>query len=596
MSPSTQRTRRLIMLSLAITLATSLIAQLGHALPAAAHPPTSPPSQQHVRSVQDKSQQQPTTESPSIIVNTSEMTEPMKKQKKKKPAKTFGPPHTRQAPFRRPIFDLESLPDFNLQPFSTPWRHRMTYSIQWSIGPQFLAQIAAAQRHTDRNRDRNMDVAASQSVPFNFSMSQIMMDLQLVPLDPAKSNELLLSRVPITSHEATILVRTDIPEDWYRLEIQFWHESNDSSNGGRNHNSWDLSSSRLIISPGIVHSDPGLPIPREVGIWRSEEAIKVTSLLRDFKEWDEFVEMVSHEVQQERLALKNYDSFSSRQGLQDYKDAVLEEYQSQEEFRMPNPPKASPWHSRIKSLILAPWKSTPSSTFERTHFPQESFRFKEAMSVVTGRDGYPDYGEEELEAMAETESANDQPYPPSSANDMDALTELWSKATAPETESYDDSLDEDESYESPSADLSNAQITIENGKDVMPFGTAATWRANRDRTIGWQTSDQLIQDHVLLAVELIEVPSQLLPSTESSASPKSSITREELIEKSLEQPRIALLTDRIPASWGAIVARMPTWVQPGTYQIRLKGVGHQGVQWAEVSQPFVVQSDPFLYV
>ncbi|KAF9115944.1 hypothetical protein BGX27_005636 [Mortierella sp. AM989] len=628
--------RGLSFLSLAVIFICSFIVQTGHAFPVELVP-------LHVR---DDSFATTRRQLGSVIskagINTSQpeqlstsdpakdtSAKKTKKKKKKKKVFTGGPPPIRRGQFRRPTFDQQSLSEFFLSPVDTPWRHRMTYSLEWNIGPQFLDQIKAAQRDNDLDDslvfpehkpnmplDKGDDQFKEMTEGIAVTQKPLSMDIYLVPLDPAKPNELLLSRLDVASGQAKIQVRTEIPLGWYRLEIHFWERAIQVDNDGRTSNAnqgkevWDLSVSSLISSPG--HAKPNATPTREVGVWRGKEAIEVTTLIPEFKEWTEFVETVSQESKQERWNTEEFAGLNSQidlaQRRRERKQAILEEHRSEEEFRMPKPSvDSSGLKNQMKSLVLRLWGTSKSvvlpepTSFERTLFPQESFRFKEAMAVVANREGTPDFHEEELEMMEEEEEEEERQHVPSlrklawnqAMEELGDLAAIWNERMTEETNEDDDGLDQNESYGSPPTGLSDLEIHIENGKTTVQPGMLMTWRENRDRTVSWRITDTMNRDDVLLTIELIKAPGVINPSvTDDSHRMK---TRAELIQKSLQQERLSLLTDRVPGWWGAAVVRMPTWILPGTYQLRLKGVGKQGVEWADVSQPFVVQSDPYLY-
>ncbi|KAG0304626.1 hypothetical protein BGZ98_005268 [Dissophora globulifera] len=510
----------------------------------------------------------------------------------------------------------------------------MSYSLEWSAGPDMMKQIATAQR------DGVVDEDHQESSTMTTARQSLSMDILLLPLDPGKTSELLLSRIPLSSHNARISVRTDIPADWYRLEIHFWDEDPHRLDHARYQphsvaatvpdkaDIWDVSSSSLILAPGLARTAQlsGIVHAREVGVWRSEEAIQVTALGPDVQEWKEFVETVSEETQQERwnseFAARPDDMAVSQQRYQELKKTFLEQQHSRNEFRMPRPITigASGLQDRIKSLLYGLWRPGSSATsttaaaaaqppiqvatFERSHFPQESFRFKDAMDVAVNRELPPDFLEEELEEMREeVEEAGAQHLRFSeqqlewdqALKQLDGLMAVWS--TVPEYIVDDDALDQDENYGAPPPGLSDLHILIEHGNDVIVPGTPMTWRANRDRTVSWQATKALASDNVLFTVELIKAVDIMEPGAESPESERKAelMTRAQLIQKSLEQPQLAILTDRIPGRWEATMVRVPSWVPSGTYQVRLKGVGDIGVQWTDVSQPFAVQSDPYLY-
>ncbi|KAF9209599.1 hypothetical protein BGZ49_003086 [Haplosporangium sp. Z 27] len=471
-----------------------------------------------------------------------------------------------------------------------------------------MDQIATAQRNLEID-----NISSSQKDDrYEASQRPVVMDIHLIPLDPAKPTELLLSRLDVTSGRATIQVRTEIPPGWYRLEIHFWDEGSKDdyrtliNNSGKD-KAWNLQTSNLISSPG--HAKPiNTIMAHEVGVWRGNEAIEITTLTPELAEWTEFIETISQEARQERWNLANFDGldFASAEAQRKRKlrEMILEEHRSEEEFRMPNIFIDTPRiHDRMKSLVLGFWGKSktgvppdPLSSFERTNFPQEKFRFKDAMVVMSNREGTPDFLEAEIELMddkdKEEEAKGNGPSLERIAwgkamNELDSLMDIWSETT--EIREAVGGLEENKSNDVSPSGLSDLHIRIEHGRDTVPEGSPTAWRSNRDRTVSWQTSD-LIPDDVLLAIELIEAPK--VNEEDDSLVME---TRAELIQESLQQKRFALFTDRIPISWGASVVRMPTWVLPGTYQVRLTGIDSRGKKWVDVSQPFVVLSDPYLY-
>ncbi|KAF8941556.1 hypothetical protein BGZ58_006959 [Dissophora ornata] len=533
--------------------------------------------------------------------STPKMATRDKNKKKKKKKVTWGTPPTRQRLFHQPTFDQQSLPGFSLQPIQAPWRHEMGYSLEWSTDPQFLNQ-AVATTQGDR-----LYVSAPQKTDVQRS---ILIDIHLIPLDPREPSELLLSRVPVDSLRAEIRVRSDIPPGWYRLEIDFWDEDpsrldrHPSTKYPEKGEAWGAFLSNLVLSHGILKSTPSNALDtlqvRKVGVWRGEDAIEVTAIGPEVPEWREFVETVSQETRQERWGSEDLFEGRPHRALQ---EVFAEERQSREEFRMPRPVSGTTeLQSRMKAFLVglqgkaSLLESQPQQPplFERTHFPQELFRFKKAMSFMANRDTGSDFSGEELEELEDIEAEQGHRLAEQKLSwdlakqRLDALMAVWN---GPSGRSMDD-----DRMDPPG--LSDLRIHIEHGRATVAPDESATWRSNCDRTVSWHVSDTMADDHVLLAVELIQAPDVL--ATEESEPSRSGgagmgRTRAELIQMSLRQPRVAVLADRIPVSWGATAARVPTWVLPGTYQVRVKGVGRQGVQWVDVSQPFAVQSDPYVY-
>ncbi|KAF9912768.1 hypothetical protein BX616_010233 [Lobosporangium transversale] len=569
-----------------------------------------------------------------------------KKKKKKKTKHTIGPILVQQSLFCQPSYDPQSLPGFSLQPFSTPWRHQMIYSLTWETSPEFLNQIVAAQRGLfTQTKSKEKTLVEDTGIKHiqkdacaNFSKDNISilwetltMDFHLVPFDPIKSDELLLSRVPISSGKVEFKVRIDIPPEWYRLQIRFWNEQLEPLYH-RSHlwtvikdSLWSLASSyvgynRTSSNKQINTSINDVLAPRQVGTWRGEEAIEVTSLSPEMKEWDEFIQTVSHEVQEEKWSIKEFIPSTSntttdesiqqehqqQQQRQKQQQQRLEEHRSKEEFRISklvNNPPPSPWCSWINMFAPKPSSITPPASlpleFQRSQFSQESFRFKDTMNVIASRDSYPDFQEDEIQEMEEeTEEAKKQglAVPQISIIDtatkaeVETLLEIWGKTSEMID---DDSLEQNEEYGSVQAGHPDLHILIENGKEAALPNSYTSWRANRDRIVSWKVSRKLIHDRVLFTVELVKAPKLSLSS--SLTGFKKFSTRAEMIQQSLQQPRTAVLTDHVPSTWGAIIVRMPTWVLSGPYQIRLQGLNREGIKWADVSQPFAVQSDPFLY-
>ncbi|KAF9303795.1 hypothetical protein BGZ74_003031 [Mortierella antarctica] len=393
------------------------------------------------------------------------------------------------------------------------------------------------------------------------------MDFFLTPLDTARTNELLVTRVPIERQNAQFEVRTDIPPGWYRLQINFWDRGSavpgihkETQNFGE-HEPWVMENSLLISEPGVTSLDP------------------------EFQEWDEFLD----------LAEKEHQRQIARQ-------EVLSRLQTQEEYDRYRSKAAHLDLNEFSVLIVEP--TTTTTTFERTEFPQDTFRFKDALAEVANRDMPPDFSADEIMDLQEQDEmptyAPDRLAAVQIQNTVEEVLGIWREEPVD-----DDALDENEDFGAlPPQGLTDLQLRIEHGGKVADRMEKIEWRANRDRTISWQTSKELVQDEALFAVELIHTPPVVVwPSNmekekeEEGGEALQPVTanRASLIQGALREPQVALLTDHIPGSWGAIVVRIPAWVRPGVYQVRVTGTGRRGVQWADVSQPFEVKSDPYLY-
>ncbi|KAF9182812.1 hypothetical protein BGZ51_004392 [Haplosporangium sp. Z 767] len=472
----------------------------------------------------------------------------------------------------------------------------MTYSFEWTVGPLFLEHLESFQGTPPvalSSQEPSCDNDNNRRHDPTIIRGPLVMDLHLVPLDPGKPNELIFSRVPIAALRAKAQVRTEIPPGWYRLEVQFWEEGSmdfiRNINKGHRNDVWDLSTSVLASSPGCAKSlaldSLNTQQTRQVGVWRGMEAIEVTSMDPSYLEWNEFVQTVSHETLRERLESNAIISSSIR-------DLFREEHQAAEEFRMRKDPNLmSIFQDRLKSFLSGSWGSPiaeKKAWFERTRFPQESFRFKAVMNSMMRRNMPPDFLENELEDLKEdeeeTRNATSEERGPLhlwnvETGRLNQLMQVWN------TTSIQAGPEQADGH-------SRLGIRLEHGREIMSLGASVTWRANRYRTVSWQTSGALDGEDVLLTVELITAP---LMDLEGLSSSPSAMTRAEMIQHSIQRPRLAVLTDRVPGFWGAIVVRLPTWIDPGIYQIRLRGVGRQGRQLADVSQPFAVYSDPYLY-
>jgi len=477
-----------------------------------------------------------------------------KSKKKKNPRKDLNvTPRLRVAPFHGPTFDQGSISAMRMGTIQMPWRHRMAYDIEWTVEPDLLEKMSSTPSHT------------------------ITMDIHLVPLDLGRASELLLTRVPAISSRAKVHIRSEIPEGWYRLVFYFWQEPS-----GQNE-------------------------PERIGVWRGPDAIKVMTLAPDDLEWDEYIATVSHETKQEALGkdamVGRPESLSLRRQRQALQAEFAKEKRQREEFQLPSEGQMQGHGhplgvlSRLWKAVAVPLKLAPDSQspYLRTSIPQDSFQLKKHLAL-SDREGVPDFTEVELEEVLATHTKH-QIVTDEELGQLDQMMTVWNNNQENQDKSFtgediqdDDGMDEDESFGRPLDGLSDLQIHIENGRDVVSHSEALAWRANRDRTVSWKTSPVLEEDNPLMVVDLIATPE---PQSGGSTRPPS--TRAELIQKSLEQPRVSLLSDQIPGSWGAVMVRIPSWVPQGIYQVRVRGSGRAGIQWADVSQPFFVQSDPYLY-
>ncbi|KAF9927414.1 hypothetical protein FBU30_003272 [Linnemannia zychae] len=123
---------------------------------------------------------------------------------------------------------------------------------------------------------------------------------------------------------------------------------------------------------------------------------------------------------------------------------------------------------------------------------------------------------------------------------------------------------------------------------------ATTWRSNRDRIISWRIppSIHILGDSLLLEIEIVATP------VFQQSNHVSQWTREMIVNVALrqQQPSSILLTDRIPITWRAMQVKIPAWVPTGIYHIRVRGVSDDGSRFVEdLSQPFAVLSDPYIY-
>lgn len=655
--------------------------------------------------------------------------------------------------YRGPVYEQRSVPGFHMATIEAPWRYRMRYTLDWTLDSDLREQIeegltrAEAMRQAQARQyeathqvvDGDKETTTSSMVMEKQRLragSELMIDFQLIPLDHVKTNELLLTRVPVSSLQVHIQLRPEVPEGWYRLQIQFWEEpdpsspdcdlfsssASDSDNSDKDgkddkNMDWDSADSILLTSPGRLKLDTWANncFPRQVGIWRSSEAIEVVGLGPKDLEWDEFIETLSRETRQEQWSLSEFSSRSpsptERTSREQQKAILREEHLAIEDFREPRlvvvaETDGGRWgwgygqlsgiHRRIKGFLAnyPPWgtnnnkgmattateAATSSSTadgdgsssistpglslrrlqekrsYERTIFPQDSFRYQEFVGPNI-KDVVPDFLVQELEefedaemdaldarqeqilqqkqrqldgqkaedVIVEEEGEDVVIYPMSEWNPeiarLQELMGVWNAGTVLKRRDGDgdggDSMEE-ESSEEVVADRNDQEEEEEEEELILEVGgesrmreqrlnpgiwqgaietdsyTTATWRSNRDRIISWQISPTLnLKDTLLLDIELVATPRF------SQQSQQTSRTRETIVQAVLEKPSVALLTDRVPVTWKAVQVTLPAWVPTGIYHIRIRGVsevvGGGGAVVEDVSQPFVVLSDPYLY-
>ncbi|KAG0313760.1 hypothetical protein BGZ97_009925, partial [Linnemannia gamsii] len=700
-------------------------------------------------------------------LNASAKRRKKKKKKKKKvviegqdvtPTPEEIPPPAPPVPgkqYQGPMYEQRSVPGFHMATIEAPWRHRMSYTLDWTLDSDLGGQIeegltraeAMRQAQARQYEDTHHGVNGDKETPTTPAVvekqklrtgSELVMDFQLIPLDHVKTNELLLTRVSVSSLQAHIQLRSEVLEGWYRLQIQFWEEPDptsldcdlfSSSATDRNNRSdkdgkdnkdmdWNSTDSILLDSPGRLKLDTWTNkcFPRQVGIWRSAEAIEVTGLGPKDLEWNEFIETLSRETRQERWSLAEFSSQSSsptgRTSRELQKAILREEHLAMEEFREPRPvvvaeTKGGRWgwgigqlsgiHHRIKGFLAnhPPWgtnsnkemantatePATSSSTadgdgssststpelslrrrqrqekrpYERTIFAQDSFRYQEFVGPNI-KDVVPDFLVQELEefedaemdalearqerilqqkkqqqqdgqkvegVVVEEEGEDVLIYPMSEWNPeiarLQELIDIWNAGTLLKKRDSDgdsgdsmeersseevvvDRIDQEEEEEELILEVEGGEKRL-RGQRLNPriwqgaietdSYAAATWRSNRDRIITWQISPTLnLQDTLLLDIELVATP------TFSQQNQQTTRTRETIVQAVLEKPSVALLTDRVPVSWKAVQVTLPAWVPTGTYHIRIRGVsevvGSGGIAVEDVSQPFVVLSDPYL--
>ncbi|KAG9061448.1 hypothetical protein KI688_007439 [Linnemannia hyalina] len=659
-----------------------------------------------------------------------------------------------------PVYEQKSLPGFHMAAVEAPWRYQMSYTLDWKVDENLRERIEEGLTTAEaRRQDQMWRYETAKTQPgatvsdegFTGPVvekqrlrvgSELVMDFQLIPLDQVKSNELLLTRVPVSSLQAHIQLRPEVLEGWYRLQVQFWEEPVPSSpdcdlfasssddygedNGydkdGKDRDWGEASDSVLLSSPGRLKEDiwTNNCFPRQVGIWRSAEAIEVTNLGARDLEWEEFIETLSRETRQERWSLAEFSSSKSseRTSWGQQKAILREEHLAIEEFREPKPVvvngsgdsggrwgwglgfgRLSEIRHRIKGFLAHPlWGSsdsnkaatateqeTPSSTasaglspvmssssssappippvpplrrrqdkriYERTVFPQDSFRYQEFVGPNI-KDVIPDFLVQELEEFEDAEmdalearqgrleqrkkqlkeaGKNDEDvvveeedvaiYPMSEWDPeiarLQELMDVWNSGALLKKRDGDvdgDSMqqeieevvaDQDDEEEDEKENEQELILEVERGVQARnglnpriwqgaietDSQAPVTWRSNRDRIISWRIPQQSShQATFLLDIELTATP--IDPKEQ-----KTTWTREMIAQAALDQqPAVALLTDRVPVTWGSVQVTLPAWVPTGTYHVRIQGVSEVGggVVVGDVSQPFVVLSDPYLY-
>ncbi|KAK5814944.1 hypothetical protein F5H01DRAFT_367348 [Linnemannia elongata] len=655
-----------------------------------------------------------------------------------------------------PVYGQNSLPGFHMAVIEAPWRYRMSYTLDWTVDEDLRERIEEGLTIAEARRQEQMRRYEAATTQPGATVSderitgpvvekqrlrvgsELVMDFQLIPLDQVKSNELLLTRVPVSSLQAHIQLRPEVLEGWYRLQIQFWEEPVPSSpdcdlfassadedkgkdNGydkdGKDSDWGEASDSVLLSSPGRLKEDiwSNNCFPRQVGIWRSAEAIEVTKLGPQDLEWEEFIETLSIETRQERWSLAESTSSkpSERTSWEQQKAILREEHLAIEEFREPKPVvvdesgdgggrwgwelglgRLSGVHHRIKGFLAhPPWGSNNSNkaatatevetssftadagsspvmsssassappapplrrrqdkrTYERTVFPQDAFRYQEFVGPNI-KDVIPDFLVQELEQFEDAEmdalearqerieqlkkqlkeggqnnedvkvEVGDEVIYPMSEWDpeiagLQELMDVWNGGALLKrdgdvggdsmqqdeiaelvTDRDDDEKDENEQELIPQVEQGGQargalNTRIWQGAVETDSQAPVTWRSNRDRIISWRIPQQSPhQTTLLLDIELVATP--INPKEQ-----QMTWTREAIAQVALDQqPPVALLTDRVPATWGAVQVTLPAWVPTGTYHVRIRGMSGVGggPVVEDVSQPFVVLSDPYLY-
>ncbi|KAG0215238.1 hypothetical protein BGX33_001337 [Mortierella sp. NVP41] len=504
-----------------------------------------------------------------------------KKKKKKKPTAVPGqeegvvvqeqvvveeevapPMQVRQ--IRGPTFDQHSVPGFHMAAIDSPWRHRMSYTLEWTADDDMREHIGAAMTRAEemrqeqgRQQQKDMNSGSldngeddkDKAVDQGRLRGALSMDFQLIPLDQAKSNELLLTRVPVSSFQAHIQLRPEVLPGWYRLQIQFWEDSassqdcnlSSSPSTASDSESSTSASSDILFSPGRPKQDAWAScFPRQVGVWRSQEAIEVTELDPKDLEWEEFIETLSRKTQFSSPPSSSSSSpslsFASPQRILQQRAILREEHLAVEEFREPKPAvvsdvveqglglgRFSGLHHRIYGFLANPWGF-------RTTGPEE-FVGPNVKDVV------PDFLVTELEdfeeaAMETLELKHEGPIYPMSEWDLEIerlqeLMEIWNRGAVVERRGGDidgggDDVSEatgDENREEEvvavksRSSLGGLHPRIWQGAIEMDSQATVTWRSNRDRIISWRIPSDIQtataaddSSTFLLDIELVAIP------------------------------------------------------------------------------------------
>ncbi|KAF9085253.1 hypothetical protein BGX23_009832 [Mortierella sp. AD031] len=461
-----------------------------------------------------------------------------KKKKKKKPTAVPGqeegvvvqeqvvveeevapPMQVRQ--IRGPTFDQHSVPGFHMAAIDSPWRHRMSYTLEWTADDDMREHIGAAMTRAEemrqeqgRQQQKDMNSGSldngeddkDKAVDQGRLRGALSMDFQLIPLDQAKSNELLLTRVPVSSFQAHIQLRPEVLPGWYRLQIQFWEDSASSQDCNLSSSPSTASDSESSTSASRPKQDAWAScFPRQVGVWRSQEAIEVTELDPKDLEWEEFIETLSRKTPVEEF----------REPKPAVVSDVVEQGLGLGRF--------SGLHHRIYGFLANPWGF-------RTTGPEE-FVGPNVKGVV------PDFLVTELEdfeeaAMETLELKHEGPIYPMSEWDLEIerlqeLMEIWNRGAVVERRGGDidgggDDVSEatgDENREEEvvavksRSSLGGLHPRIWQGAIEMDSQATVTWRSNRDRIISWRIPSDIQtataaddSSTFLLDIELVAIP------------------------------------------------------------------------------------------
>ncbi|KAF9166730.1 hypothetical protein DFQ26_007066 [Actinomortierella ambigua] len=588
-----------------------------------------------------------------------------KKKKKKKKNQRWGPPGTRDVRFKGPLINPASFPGLVLQPIQSPWRHSIVYEIDWSFDPSTLEEFMYAHLpDSDGTRER-----ISPQGPYTI-------DVKLFPLEPGKNVEPLLINVPLTTPEAPnvaqkgtlkIPLRSDIPVDWYRLDIQIWdmgyrHQPDESEITPAEIEALDWKKSKEAAAAAAAAADepvdseleagnadldvslqrtfwsiaswivsgPGQPRrqrgttpnvserredmttqserkntrfvnngfynKRRVAAWRGTDVILVTTLPQDTPEWSEFMRN-SREDLQEKLESKYADDPAELARKLELAHLETVEYlEAAKEYRMPRP------QMRFVKQADGSFDERPGDWDEKKDVVEPSTRVPPPDPVLD---------EDDLE---EIEAAKPEAEKEKERRDRQHLEHWLEGWFGPATSEADNSFEKEDGLASAPLIIRDDQetssdaaetirgagqlnIQVEYMNRVLSHHRLFTVPANADRVVSWQTPDGLVADKVIFSLELIQLPPEHIITKIPEQIPEriQDRMRPDLLRKALDVPHTALIIDRIPGSWGAISVRIPSYVSQGPYQFRLHGTSKDGRQWADVSQPFMVLNDPFIY-